>query len=418
MPFLAFIATLFSKGVTAMKKLWIILLSVVLFFSIIIIACQAMLFNYQAERYEQTIATITDNLSNYSTMFEIDSYIREYYMGEIDDEKLSKNMIDGYLYGLGDRYAYYYSPSDFDSYTNENNGRMTGIGVRVIYDNTLGGIYILSVNEDGPALKSGIMPKDIIVGVDGEAISDIGYYEAINRIKAGEAGSTVKLSIARAPDYANIEELTVTRENIKNTTVECELIYDDVGFISISEFNKTTSNELTLAVEQMISSGAKSLVFDVRNNPGGDLDGVAGALDYLLPEGPIIHIVSKQGVDRTLYSDAKCVDMPMAVLCNASTASAGELFTCALKDYKKAVVVGTVTFGKGSMQTIVPLSNGGGVSFTTNRYDPPFSENYDGVGVTPDIEIDLTEELYENYYLMTHDEDIQLQAALEALGKK
>ena len=105
----------------------------------------------------------------------------------------------------------------------------------------------------------------------------------------------------------------------------------------------------------------------------------------------------------------------MAVLVNGSTASAGELFCCSLKDYGKAVLVGTQTYGKGSMQSVIRLSNGGGFSFTTNRYDPPYSENYDGVGVTPDIEIELTEELAAHYYDMTHDEDIQLQAALKAL---
>lgn len=399
-----------------MKRSISIMFVLLIIVSTAFVSCQYMNAKKLSD-YEDKIVMLTEENDSYKTLFEIDDYVRSYYLKDIDEEVLEEGIIAGYLYGLGDRYAYYYAPDDYNAYNEENNGKMTGIGVRVIYDNSYGGIYITSVMDGSPALESGLRENDIIIGVEGEDIGDIGYYEAINRIKDGDEGTTVTLTVARAPEYEIFDDVTVTRAVIDNNTVECELIYGDVGYISISEFNKTTSDELISAVEKIVSEGAKKLIFDVRNNPGGDLNGVAGALDYLLPEGPIIHIVSKQGVEQTLMSDENSVDMPMAVLCNGNTASAGELFTSALKDYEKAVIVGTKTFGKGSMQSVIPLSNGGGVSFTTNRYDPPYSENYDGVGITPDIVIDLTDELYEKFYTMSHDEDIQLQAALKELDK-
>ena len=370
----------------------------------------------QAKAYDEKIANLEAQTDKYGTLSEIEELAEAYYMGDLDDKKVEEGLISGYIYGMGDRYAYYYSPDDFTTYNEENNGKMVGIGVRVIYDNTLGGIYVTAVMPGSPALESGLSHGDLIVGVEDKSVADIGYYEAVNMIKNGEENTSVKLHVAhKSDDYKTAEEITVERCAIDNKTVYSELIYGNIGYVEITEFNKTTSDELKNAVLDLMSNDAEKLVFDVRNNPGGDLDGVAGALDFLLPEGPIIHIVSKKGVEKVINSDANCIDLPMAVLVNGSTASAGELFCCSLKDYGKAVLVGTQTYGKGSMQSVIRLSNGGGFSFTTNRYDPPYSENYDGVGVTPDIEIELTEELAAHYYDMTHDEDIQLQAALKAL---
>lgn len=370
----------------------------------------------QAKAYDEKIANLEAQTEKYGTLSEIEELAEAYYMGELDDKKVEEGLISGYIYGMGDRYAYYYSPDDFTTYNEENNGKMVGIGVRVIYDNTLGGIYVTAVMPGSPALESGLSHGDLIVGVEDKYVADIGYYEAVNMIKNGDENTFVKLYVARkSDDYKTAEEITVERRTIDNKTVYSEMIYGNIGYVEITEFNKTTSDELKNAVLDLMANGAEKLVFDVRNNPGGDLDGVAGALDFLLPEGPIIHIVSKKGVEKVINSDENCIDLPMSVLVNGSTASAGELFCCSLKDYGKAVLVGTQTYGKGSMQSVIRLSNGGGFSFTTNRYDPPYSENYDGVGVTPDIEIELTEELAAHYYDMTHDEDIQLQAALKAL---
>lgn len=409
------------------KSTWIPLTAIIIAVTALI-SCQymnAVLTNSyeaklseQAKAYDEKIAELEVQNEKYGTLNEIQQLASTYYMGELDEEKIERGMISGYIYGMGDRYAYYYSPEDFKTYNDENNGKMVGIGIRVIYDNELGGIYVTAVMPGSPALESGLEHGDLIVGVEDKAVADIGYYEAIGMIKNGEENTKVKLYIAHKSDgYKTADEIEVERRAIENKTVYSDMIYGNIGYITITEFNKTTSEELKNAVNDLISDGAEKLIFDVRNNPGGDLEGVAGALDFLLPEGPIIHIVSKKGVEKVINSDESSIELPMAVLVNGSTASAGELFCCSLSDYNKAVLVGTKTYGKGSMQSIIRLSNGGGFSFTTNRYDPPYSDNYDGVGVTPDIQIDLTEELQAHYYDMSYDEDIQLQAAIKALEK-
>ena len=166
----------------------------------------------------------------------------------------------------------------------------------------------------------------------------------------------------------------------------------------------------------MVQSGVTSLIFDVRYNPGGELDSITQILDYLLPEGPIIRTVDRDGNWDAIYSNAASLDMPMAVLVNGSTASAAELFTSALKDYGKAIVVGTQTYGKGTMQTVIPLDDGSAISISTRMYYPPFSENYEGVGIKPDIIVEMADEVKNiNIYKITDHQDTQLQAAIEAL---
>ena len=160
------------------------------------------------------------------------------------------------------------------------------------------------------------------------------------------------------------------------------------------------------------------MIFDVRNNPGGELGGIVNTLDFLLPEGPIVHIVDKNGEEQKTYtSDADCIDIPMAVLVNGNTASAAELFTSALQDYKKAVIVGTKTYGKGTVQSIITLPDGSGLSLSTSMYNPPFSENYEGKGITPDLTVELNEEAAAmNLYKLPDNMDNQLLAAINALN--
>jgi carboxyl-terminal processing protease len=189
--------------------------------------------------------------------------------------------------------------------------------------------------------------------------------------------------------------------------------------VKITGFDRATPNQLFAAVQDLLDSGCTRLVVDVRNNPGGELQGICSVLDYLLPYGPVIRTIDRDGNEEVIYrSDAKALDVPMAVLVNENTASAGELFCSALQDYKKAVIVGTQTYGKGSMQTIRQLSDGSGLSVTYRYYCPPFSDNYDGVGVAPDVVVEPAGAMLEkNIYKITDEEDNQLQAAVAELNK-
>jgi len=178
-----------------------------------------------------------------------------------------------------------------------------------------------------------------------------------------------------------------------------------------------TVSQFKNAVKALIDDGVDGFVFDVRDNPGGELAAICEILDFLLPEGPIAHIIGADGEERQVYtSNASEIDLPMTVLVNGNTASAAELFTSALRDYDKAEIVGTLTYGKGCGQEGFYLTDGSVVFITSFFYNPPFSDNYDGIGITPDIEVELPEELQnQNLFLIDHEEDTQLAAALGAL---
>ena len=350
----------------------------------------------------------------------IDYYYRHQYANEIDEDNLLYYVLNGYVEGAGDRYGEYYTADDFKSITQENQGNTVGIGVYVNYHQEYNAIKILSVMENSPAHKAGIKAGDIIVYVDGESVSELGYYVALEKVK-GEEGTKVNLTLIRNGEEVS---LTVTRAKVETETVFYhQYEYDKtIGVVRVIEFNNAVPKQFKAAIEDLMSKGVTSLVFDMRSNPGGTLTSVVEMLDYLLPEGDIAHVTDANGnIQKTYKSDASYLKgiEKMAVLTNENTASAAELFTCALKDYEKAIIVGTKTYGKGSMQTVYMLPDGTGLRLTTNKYNPPISENYDGVGIKPDIEIELSEALAgKSPFEYTDSDDNQLQKACEALKSK
>ena len=210
--------------------------------------------------------------------------------------------------------------------------------------------------------------------------------------------------------------MTLARAEIKVYTVSHRMVGTDTGVIKINEFTSQTPTEFKNAIEDLIVNGAERFIFDVRNNPGGSLDGVSQTLDFLLPEGNIIIINEKNGTQRTISSDTAEFNAPMAVLINGNTASAAELFTAALRDYGKADSVGETTYGKGSMQEIVPLPGGGAASVSVSNYLPPNGISYDGEGITPTYPVSLSESAASHSYRMTDEEDAQLQKAIELVA--
>ena len=237
----------------------------------------------------------------------------------------------------------------------------------------------------------------------------------------GEAGTTAEFTVRRGENYAEEISFSVLRGYVIEQTVSWHVLDDggsigDIGIVKITSFDAKTPEQFTNAINSLISEGVTSLVFDVRNNPGGELTSILSILDMLLPEGPIIRIVDSNGKETVRNSDASEIDMPMAVLINGHTASAAELFSCALQDYNKAVLVGTTTYGKGCMQQIVKLADGSALRVTVSMYNPPYSDNYDGVGVVPDILIEADENLSSaNLYEIADADDNQLMAAASQL---
>ena len=353
------------------------------------------------------------NIELYKKLVMIDYYYRNLYANEIDEDALIYHLLNGYVAGTGDKHGEYYTADDFKSLTQENQGNTVGIGAYINYSIEYDAIKILSVMKDSPAHKAGIKAGDIILYVDGKSVSELGYYVAIEHVK-GEPGTEVNLTILRDGKQLDV---TATRASVETESVMYHQYELDntVGVIRIIDFNNATPNQFKDAITDLKSKGVTSLVFDLRNNPGGTLSSVVEMLDYLLPEGDIAHVTDASGnIQKTYKSDSeylKGIDK-MAVLVNENTASAAELFTCALKDYELATVVGTKTYGKGSMQTIYMLPDGTGLRLTTNKYNPPKSPNYDGVGIAPHVEVEICDELKDkSQFEYTDSEDNQLKEA-------
>jgi len=390
-------------------------------------------FNAERDRmyadYDEALSALEQYGQIAEDLAQIDAMYKAYYPGEIDEEELRKYVINGYIAGTGDRYGFYYDPETAEEFLKSLSGESEGIGVTVIFDAKVSAIQVVSVYKDSPAAEAGLMVGDYIAYVktaEGErlAVSEIGYDMALAHMK-GEKGTDAEFTVFRDSDgdgvYDEID-FKITRAPLSVESVTQHIYSEDptVGIIRISSFEQNTPDQFKAAVEDLRSKGATSLVFDVRYNPGGDKDSVCSILDYLLPEGPIMRTVDAEGNYTVIAeSDKSFIDMPMAVIMNGSSASAAELFASCLKDYDAAVLVGENSFGKGTMQNITSIFGDGSLlKITTDLYCPPYSENYDGVGIAPDVEVALDEALLEkNFYTITDAEDNQLRAAVEALAK-
>ena len=252
--------------------------------------------------------------------------------------------------------------------------------------------------------------------VYGYDVAEIGYEAAVSKVR-GEKGTKVQLTVARegVNDYLEFE---ITRDEVTSSTVRVK-IYDNVAVIKISNFYYSTPEEFKAAVAEVQKQGCDRIVFDLRNNLGGLLESIAGVLDYILPEGPIVRMIDANGKTSVINSDASCLKMPMVVVVNNKTASAAELFTAALRDYGYATIVGTQTFGKGTVTSPHKLSDGSVIYISSELYYPPVSDNFEGVGLTPDVEVELNDEAKNtNLYKLPLEKDDQLKKAVEIIKEK
>ena len=359
------------------------------------------------------IARVTEKLT------ELDSEYRSLYIGEIDEDELINGVMLGYIYGTGDEFAEYYDEESYKTFMEDLSGEGEGIGISVIYNTERDCIEILNIFPDSPASDSGLMVGDLIVSVgeDKEPVSEMGYYVAISRLR-GKTGTEAVFTVSRGD--GELIDFKITRGPFVEVNVYSHVWGPDpsIGVVRINGFDGMTPVQFREAVEGLLADGCEKLILDVRNNPGGELNSIIATLDYMLPEGPIIRIFdADDNLVEQYDSDASCLDVPMVVVVNHSTASAAELFTAALRDYDMAKVVGTTTYGKGCMQTTRALESGGAYSVTYRMFKPPFSESYHKIGIVPDVEIELDPELADkSLYKITDEEDNQLKAAAEAFG--
>lgn len=332
----------------------------------------------------------------------IDSVIDSFYFEEVDDEKAKDSIYKAYLSSYGDKYTVYYTADEYKKLTETTNGTFSGIGA-VCQISSEGGILLVDVYESGAGYKAGLRSGDRIIQVDGTDVTDMDLSSAVALVK-GEKGTQVGLKIVR--DGAT-SDYTVVRDEIEVQTVNYAITEDNIGYISVSQFENVTAKQFKAAIEDLKSEGAKGIIIDIRNNPGGLLTTVISMLKDILPNGLIVYTEDKDG-NRKEYSDNdnEELDMPLAVLVNGNSASASEIFAGAIQDYGKGVIVGTQTFGKGIVQTIKPLTDGSAIKFTIAKYFTPKGQDIHGKGVTPDVVVEYDKDA---------DEDTQISAALESV---
>lgn len=349
----------------------------------------------------------------YSKLDALFAQIREEYVHEYNEDELWEGVYAGLLSAVGDPYSEYMTAEEYAAYIADRSGSYVGIGIHVVFDLKEDAIAIYRVLPGSPAEQAGLQAGDLIVGVEGNAVTAAAYQNVVDLI-LGEEGSEVQLTIRRSEETL---EKRVKRAKVDSQNVLYERLEGDVAYITILSFaERTVTKQFENALEQAKADGCKAYLFDVRNNPGGSLDVICNVLDLLLPEGIIVRIVNADNQETTRVSDAEhFLDAPMAVLCNGSTASAAELFTADLRDYGLATLVGETTYGKGTMQTISPMQDGSAVKLSTSFYNPMCGVSYDGEGIRPDVEVKLTADEASRFYLLSHEEDRQLQAALQVL---
>lgn len=342
--------------------------------------------------------------------------IRLYFYGEAEDEQLAEGIYSGLLQGLDDQYSQYYTKEEYADLQISATQNYYGIGAQLSQDRDTMQVSISHVYEGSPAEAAGLKDGDIIVMVkDIEAVS-MELSDLVTHIR-GEEGTTVHLQIYRE-GLADFLELDVERANIDLPTIEHKLLAGKIGYIHILEFGAPTIEQFESAVKDLEAQGMQAMILDVRDNPGGMVTAVTGILDDLLPEGTVVYTQDKYGKRQNYSSDEETkMDYPLAVLMNGNSASASEILAGAIRDFEYGTLIGTKTFGKGIVQTIVTLEDGDAVKLTTAKYFTPNGENIHGTGIEPDVELEFE---YLGDVNAGYDEmqDNQVQKAIEVLEKE
>ncbi len=366
--------------------------------------------------YNNIITDVSDRSNLYSSVAEIDDIVRKNYFGELNENLLNSMMSKGYVEGVGDRYSYFMTADEYADYKKEEKGNKGGIGVIAVYDSKNNNIYVSEVSTDSPAQLQGIAKGDVITAVDGVSVNAANSQSLIAKL-SGEKLTNVQVTFTH-------EDTTKTVSVARGYAAQ-SVYYsasDKVGYIKITSFYSTTEDQLRDAVKYMESKSVTSIIFDVRNTDTGRIKYATDCIDMLVPvgtegTGAIATAVDKNGnTIETFTSDSDSVNFRMAVLVNGNTSGAAELFACDLRDFGMAQLVGVKTVGNGTMQEIFELSDGSAAVLTVAKINPYKSESFNGVGLTPDYEVALSAEQNTRAYMLTFEEDVQYQKALEIVS--
>ena len=349
----------------------------------------------------------------YSKLDELENLIDVYFIGEADQDAMEDAAAAAMVDALGDRWSYYMTAQDYVAYEEQMNNAYVGIGITITLTEDDSGFEVIKVNEGGPADEAGMKAGDLIVEIEGHSTAGMTTSDGRNLVR-GEENTQVALTVRRGDENL---ELSVTRKTVQTPVAEAQMLDDGIGLVTIYNFDERCAQETIASIEGLLEQGAEALIFDVRGNPGGYKKELVKILDYLLPEGPLFRSEDYNGKIYVDESDADCLEIPMAVLVNGDSYSAAEFFAAALNEYDAATVVGTQTCGKGYFQSTFRLKDGSAVGLSIGKYTTPNGVSLAGVGITPEIYVEVDEETAFLIYAGTLDpaEDPQIQAAVEAL---
>lgn len=344
----------------------------------------------------------------------LEAYTGKYYLNKIDADNVEDNIYKGFAKGLEDPYAEYYTKAEYKQLTEEDSGEYEGIGISVAKDTDTGYAEIVSVFKDQPAYKAGLKNGDLIIAVNKKSTANMELQDVVSEIKKKE-NKEVVLTIYRdkkSKDY------TVKKSSVQLDTVSYKMKDNKTGYIAVSQFLENTGDQFDDAVTALEKKGMQSLIIDLRDNGGGLLDTCTQMLSRIITKDKmLVYTKDKEGNKQEFKSDSdETVNIPIVILVNENTASASEIMTGCLKDYGKATVVGTTTYGKGIVQNIMPLPDGSAVKFTVAKYYTPNGTDIHKKGIKPDVEVKMSDEEWKKAQT-SENADKQMKKAMEILQK-
>ena len=362
--------------------------------------------------FDSTVSSVKEKESMYNKIAEVDRYVRSNDYYQIDETTLYDRLTAGYLLGTGDKYARYYTASAYTELMNAQNGTLMGIGVELAVDQS-GYAKVTKVYDDSPAKEAGMESGDYITAIDGTDVKSLSNVDAIQTRLRGESGTTV--NVTWLDSEATEHSVDLTHSGYTTTTVDFQMLQDNVGYIKIRQFDASTPSELDYAIRSLSASNALSLVFDLRDNGGGLLDDAISCIDLVAPEGTLAYAEDKNGNRTVLGSGTgeSVVTLPIVCLVNGNTASAAELFASSLRTLNGARLVGTTTMGKGTIQSSPQrLSDGSAVVITVAKLVCGDGSSFDGTGLSVDVDRPLSADEQAAYYDYTVETDPQIQRAV------
>ena len=403
-----------KRSVTVLALVWLVVIVAVISSAVTLSVAgpvSASTGEYEVSRAEY------DMIERYSRLETIrQTMLTEYYQ-PLDDDALLTGAARGMLQAAEDPYTFYYTPEEMAESNEDANGVYNGIGVLVSATED-GRICVLRVFKNSPAMDAGLLPGDIICAVDGEAVgaeNSLDMSAAIKRIKSGAAGTEVMLTIERDGEQL---ELGVLRAQVTFNRVEYTILDGNIGYLELYDFQGDAVEGFREALSAFEAADVKGMIVDVRDNPGGYLNVVVDICDMVLPEGLIVYTEDRDGRREDYRSSANMCDIPMVVLVNGNSASAAEIFSAAVQDYERGLLVGETTFGKGIVQSIITFrEDGAGMQLTTSSYFTPKGRSIHKTGVEPDVKVEMNEDYNAAVFAPDPENDSQLRTAIDTLNE-